>query len=228
MNKFYLEQIFEIKFKPQSKFLDKRGEIASSLGDSFLNQWNITDNSVDLKSETNTKVKGFFSFRNMGFASSYPTSSDDFSLHTKNFIKRAWQYIPLNEVLRIGLKTKMVTPVDSFNDSFKKFREKFIALDNASLEKFGGKLVDLSFPLNFADGLNQFNTLSGPVVKKEIEPFFKDSEDQAPDSGVYCEVDYFTTEIKTLLKQKDMLIFVDDAITKADVVSGEILAILQK
>jgi hypothetical protein len=228
MSKFYLEQVFEIRFTPQSKFLDKRGEVTATLGSAFLNQWNITDNSVDFKSETNNKVKGFFSFRNMGFAANYPTNSADFSSHAKDFLKRSWQYIPLNEVVRIGLKTKIVTPVDSFNDYFKKFRDKFIALDDATLEKFGGKLVDLSFPLNFAEGLNQFNTLSGPVNKDEVVIFFKDLEDKAPEFGVYCEVDYFTTEIRPLLKQKDVFEFIDNAVNKSEVVSDELLNILKK
>ena len=228
MSKIYLEQVFEIRFKPQSKFLDKRGEIAGAVTDPFLNQWSITENTINFKSDTKKYVGGFFSFKNLGFSGSYPTNNDDFSSFTKNFIKKSWSYIPLADVIRIGLKTKMVTPVSSFNEYFDKFRDKFIALNKNELDNFGGTLVDLAFPLNFADGLNQFNTLSGPVKKAELISSFKTAESEAPENGIFCEVDYFTTEIRSFLKQKDVLDFVDAGIEKANKVSDEVLLILDK
>lgn len=227
MDKIYLEQILEVRFKPDPKILDKRGDIAATLGDAFLNKWSITPNSIELKSENEAKVKAFFGFRNMGVSSNYPYPKDDFLNLAKDYIKRGWHLIPFNNLERIGVSTKLIVETDNFTEYLRIFREKFIALNDDQLGQFGGDLVDISIPLNFSEGLNQFNIVLGPIQKEELEVFFKDQEKTIPDYGLFSHVDYFTTEISPSIKQKDILTFIDTGVAKADSVMDTLIALLK-
>ena len=66
------EYVVEIRFKPNARVLDKRGEIASNLLSKLLNQWSISSNQILLSSKENLDTKAVFSFKNVSFVSNYP------------------------------------------------------------------------------------------------------------------------------------------------------------
>ena len=56
MEKIFSKHIVEIRHKPNSRFLDRRGETAELLAGSFFDQWGISNNRIDFSSKKKTKT----------------------------------------------------------------------------------------------------------------------------------------------------------------------------
>jgi hypothetical protein len=50
--------------------------------------------------------------------------------------------------------------------------------------------VDIGGPLNFADSLGNFNTMSGPMARAQLAAFFKKDEG-FPEVGLFIDIDYW-------------------------------------
>ena len=61
------------------------------------------------------------------------------------------------------------------------------------------KLIDIGGPLNFADKLGNFNTVSGPMEKGQILQFFNSrKDDEVPDIGLFYDIDYWLKPNKSM------------------------------
>ena len=209
------EHVVEIRFKPNARVLDKRGEIASTLLSTLLNQWSISSNQILLSSKENLDVKAVFSFKNVSFVSNYPNDSKFFLKNAEAFIKSAWSLFPNNEIVRVGVRTKYLIPTKDFKSTFDSYRKNFLALKDEQIKEIGGTLIDLGFPLNFTDGDNFFNIMTGPMEKAQFGQFLKEQEDIF-ENGVFLDFDYFKQEFSPYTKQKDIIDFLKLGVEKAD------------
>jgi hypothetical protein len=221
MSKVISKHILEIRYKPNSRFLDKRGEIAEILSGQNFDQWNIGNNRIDFASKKNSSVGAFLSYKNLGYFSEYPTTLDDFSTESKNFIKNSWTYFPANQITRIGVRTTFLIETKNFKESFDKYRSQFLGLQDDEIKKFGGDLIDLGFPLNFADGEEFFNVTTGPMEKKQSKEFVLDA-DELPESSIFIDVDYFRKEFSPHITQKNVLELIEKGLEKAKKIKEEI------
>ncbi len=219
MAKSITKHIFEIRIKPDARFLDKRGSIAAQMTSAKFNHWNISRNRIDFGSSVHPELTAFFSFRNLGIASSTPITTDEFQKTAEEFIKSAWQHFTTNTIIRLGVRTICLTQATDFKKSFDAYRKFFLKLEDKDLSKFGGDLVDLGFPLNFVDGDKFFNITTGPMEDKQSKDIFGDS---AFKSGVFLDIDYFKKEISPHIIQKHVVSFIEEGIKKANTVLQQI------
>lgn len=229
INQILSEHIIEIRFKPNANILDKRGEITTALTSNIFDQWSISDQQILLSSKENTKVQGSFSYKNTSFQTSYPNNTEFFLSHAENFIKSSWSSFPSNEIARIGIRTRYIVPVKDFKTAFDSYRKTFLGLNDKQIERFGGNLIDLGFPLNFVDGQNFFNVTTGPMEKKQFIQIFKeeDGEDFFAD-GLFLDVDYFKQEFSPYTKQKDVINFMKAGVKKAETVLSVVTDLIIK
>lgn len=215
MKKIFSKHIVEIRYKPNSRFLDKRGEIAESLANTLFDQWNISNNRIDFLSKENENILAFFSFRNLGLFTNYPNTTDFFKEKAKDFIRSAWMHFSADKITRIGIRSTSLIESKSFKNSFDEYRKKFLGLSDEDLKKFDGDLIDVGFPLNFAVGEDFFNITTGPMEKSQSKGFLIDDK-ELPASGIYVDTDYFRKEFSPHITQKNVLDFVDKGIDKAE------------
>lgn len=209
------EYVIEIRFKPNARVLDKRGEIATNLISSLLNQWTISNNQILLTSKENPDTRAVFSFKNVSFVSNHPNTEKFFLENAESYIKSAWTHFPNNEIVRVGVRTKYLIPAKDFKSVFDKYRKNFLALNDEQLNKMGGTLVDLGFPLNFVDGDNFFNIMTGPMEKEQFGQFLETEEDIF-ENAVFIDFDYFKQEFSPYTKQKDIIDFLKMGVKKAN------------
>ena len=202
MAKSITKHIFEIRIKPDARFLDKRGSIAAQMTSAKFNHWNISRNRIDFGSSVHPELTAFFSFRNLGIASSTPITTDEFQKTAEEFIKSAWQHFTTNTIIRLGVRTICLTQATDFKKSFDAYRKFFLKLEDKDLSKFGGDLVDLGFLLNFVDGDKFFNITTGPMEDKQSKDIFGDSveyvlAERLPDLHTTHDVTWdFGTEVE--------------------------------
>lgn len=223
MSKTIVNHIFEIRVKPDARFLDKKGSVADQMINPKLNHWNISRNRIDFTSSDSPELTAFFSFRKLGVASRAPISTDEFKKTTEEFIKSAWQHFATNTIIRLGVRSIFLTQVSDFKKAFDTYREKFLKLGNSDLNKFGGDLVDLGFPLNFIEGDNFFNISTGPMEDKQSKDIFGD---KAFKTGLFLDVDYFRKEVSPHIIPKHIVSFVEDGIKKANMVLQQITQLI--
>lgn len=212
------DYLFELRFKPYSKVLDKRGEIAQSLSGELLNQWNIKTNTIDFASEKDPDVSAFFSYQNLGARSVSPRSKKDFIEVATELLKKSWTHFPTNEILRIGVRSRYLKPVKDFTSVFDKYRTKFLALSNEDLSKMGGDLIDVGFPMNFYDGPHYYNLMTGPLKKEQFPAFIKKYPDDV-EQGIFVDVDYFNKDTSPNIRQKEVIEFIEHALGRSETVT---------
>ena len=219
MDKIISKHLIEIRYKPNSRFLDKRGEIADSLSSATFDQWNISNNRIDFSSKEREDFGAFFSFRNFGLFANYPNTQEFFTKKAKDFVRNAWTHFPTDKITRIGVRSTYLIETKDFKSAFDKYRSKFLALSDSDIKGFGGDLIDIGFPLNFATGEDFFNVNTGPMEKAQSKELVVDDEKKLPKTGIYVDVDYFRKEFSPHTIQRNVLDFIDKAIQKSDAVS---------
>ncbi len=220
MSKQITNHLVEIRFKPNPRFLDNRGFIADQIVEnSVFNHWIISENRIDFSSNKNLGLSAFFSFRNLGVTSNYPATKKEFLNITEEYIKSVWEHFITNSIVRIGVRSVYLIESENLTKTFNMYKSKFLKLSDNDIKKFGGELVDVGFPLNFVDGKNFFNIMTGPMEKKQSKNIFGDN---AFESGIYLEVDYFKEEISPHIIQKHTIQFVQNGIKKANSIAEQI------
>jgi len=190
------EHTVEIRYKPNAKILDYRGTWAEAISKHMgLSDWGIIENRIDIFSKEKN-MHGFVGFRNAGFVTlDAPTSNyfPDQALKLFKFLFGLDGFGDPIGVERIGVRYKFCTSFSGkFEELCNKYATKFLSITDKGKAVLGEsvKLIDIGGPLNFVDGLGNFNTMSGPMAKKQMELFFKKHEDY-PDIGLYFDIDYW-------------------------------------
>lgn len=187
--------IFELRFKPNSKVLDFRGEWTNYLSTEMnLPEWKIDINRIDLY---DTNDLAFLSYKNCGFVSQLPPTKNYFEDQATKFLRAIFLiegFKPL-PVTRLGVRSTFIKSYSGeFTSLFEKYKEKVINPTSEVLKIFGTQLVDIGAPLNFKDNDSYFNTMSGPMALNQIKQFFPTIEN-IPNVGLFFEIDYFKEEI---------------------------------
>ena len=206
------KHIFEVRYKPNPSFLDKRGSITAQIIGGRFDNWSISNNKIDFVNSKTNEVSAFFSYANFGVITIPPVTKDDFLSISEEFIKSAWQFFDTSTITRMGVRSIFLVQVKDFTKLFEAYKNKFLGLPNDDLSSFGGDLIDVGFPLNFVNGDNFFNVVTGPMQKEQSKNIFGD---EAFDAGFYLEVDYFTKEISPHIIQKRVISFIDEGVSKA-------------
>jgi hypothetical protein len=218
--------VCEIRFKPDPKFLDKRGEMVSILSNETFPNWKILDNRVDFGNDKDLGVSAFSSFKNLGVTSRFPHDKNYFLNTTKDFIKNSWLFLPSNGLIRVGIRSSIFLDLGkSFKDYFEGYKRKVSFLSKNNY--FKANLVDIGFNLNFANGKEYFNITTGPMDREQAKVLFDGlTEENIPDTGIYVEVDYFKKDFSPSVKQKEIFKLLDDGIAKSEDVASSIVDIV--
>jgi len=227
IEKIFAKHLVEVRFKPNARILDKRGELAEALSTPLFNYWNISTNRIDFLSKDNKTIQAFFSYKNLGLLASHPNETAYFIDEAKAFIKNAWTHFPADKISRIGVRSTYIVPVKDFTKAFEAYKEKFLKLSAEELKKFDGDLVDVGFPLNFVSGEDFFNVVTGPMEKGQSQQFFGADED-LPQAAIYIDVDYFRRDISSDLKQRNILEFIDTGVNKAKSIADTIALLVNE
>ncbi len=221
------KHILEIRFTPTPSIVDKRGAITESLVGDLLNGWSIGNNRINFNNKENKNLGAFVSYKNFGFITESPNDTDFFLENVKDFVKKAWNYIPTGRITRIGVRSTYLIEQPQFEKALDNLKQNFLNLNGGKLEKFGGELVDVGLPLNFKEDDIKFNINFGVMEKEQGSQFFID-EEGVPDCGIFIDVDYFQNDnfSSASLKQSNVLQFIDDGITKSKNVMNAVLALV--
>jgi len=209
--------VVEIRFKPDGRLLDRRGQIGEVLvdGDNIFETWAIA-NRIDLTSKDNSHIRAFFSHRNLGLTSFHPNDIEFFKEQTGKFIRSAWNELNNRPIHRVGIRSTFLIEIEDFDEAVKGYIRKFLNLDDDDLKQIGGQLVDVGFPLHFSDGDNRFNVSTGPMKARQAQQYISEiSADNFPDVSLYLDFDYFSTAFGPSTKLQFLLEFVNTGTTKA-------------
>ena len=222
-----VRHFFEIRFKPSSFILDKRGTLAEILSRNVpFNHWNIQNSRIDFSGSDKEDISAFFSYSGLGLSASYKTDTEKFLFLSKKFIQAAWPHFPADQILRAGLRTFVYIEQDNFEDTLGRFRKNFLKVSEKKLGEFGGELVDIGFPLNFKSDDSYFNVSTGPMKKDQAKALL-DSE-EIYETGIFIDLDYFKKDLKANLKQGELIKFTEEGVQKAMEISETIRKMVGK
>ncbi len=216
MGKIISKHLIEIRYKPNSRFLDKRGELADNLSGGIFDQWTISANRIDFSKKGDENIGAFISYRNLGFFTNYPNAQNLFVEKTKEFIRTAWQHFPTGKITRIGIRSTYLSEAKDFKTVFDNLKNKFLAFSNDELKQFNGDLIDFAFPLNFVAGEDFFNVNAGPMEKTQSKEILAGEFEELPEAGLYVDLDYFRKEFTPYITQKQVFEFIDKGIKKGE------------
>ncbi len=105
MSKKISKHLIEIRYKPNSRFLDRLGEVAELLSGAIFDRWQISSNRIDFSSKEQENIGAFISFRNLGLFANYPNTQEFFVEKAKEFIRSAWTHFPSGKITRVGIRS---------------------------------------------------------------------------------------------------------------------------
>jgi len=218
-----LKQItFEIRYEPNSRFLDKRGETASSIAGNLLEHWNITENRVNFFSDENKYLNAFFSYKNLGLTSESPNDDDIFVDNSKKFIKKAWIHFPSDKILRVGARSTYLVEIENEEKIRAFFNKRFLNIQTTIKKDEFNKV---GFSAEFIDGSDTIFLKIDTVKSFESKKMFKDvSDEEQTISGLIIDIDCFRENLPVHTKQKDLSDFISNAITKENKLKKEFLS----
>lgn len=195
------EHVLEVRYKPNPKLLDYRGSWAELISDYMkLPQWRIVENRIDIYDEKN-KDHAFVGFRNAGFVAHDTPTKNYFTDKSLKFFKYLFTLDGFGKKLyveRIGVRSRFCKEYrGSFDELRDKYTFNYLTLTEQAKKIVDAKLLDIGGPLNFADKYGNFNTMSGPMIDKQMGQFFERTEG-LPAVGLYFDIDYWLTPKKEI------------------------------
>jgi len=190
------EHVVELRFKPDSTILDRRGEIAKQISSSLgFSEWLIIENRVDIYTN-NSQHHAFVGFSNAGYVVSDSATKDEFPDKSAKFLKLLLSPLGIGSephIERVGVRSKFITEFKgSFDTLVQHCTKSYLDLRPGALDALGKdvKLIDVGAPLNFIDNLGNFNTHCGPMLPGQASQFFR-RKSGFPQVGLYYDIDYF-------------------------------------
>ena len=196
------ETVFEMRFRPNARILDRRGDWASRLADHMsLQHWHIRDNRIDVFSQARD-IHCFVGFRNAGMVVLNAPTRNFFSDKVGRFLKWLFgekEFEGNVSVGRLGVRGKFCTPYEgTFQSLSQRLAERYSPLTTEAQKALGDvELIDIGLNLNFKDRLGSFNTGCGPMDTEQLKEFFPREED-LPEVGLFYDIDYFSNPTKAL------------------------------
>jgi hypothetical protein len=225
MSKKISSFLFEIRFVPSPSILDRKGQIVESLADDILSEWSISlDEKIQISSR---KLKYFRAVVTVGaIALEYKNcpSLENFLELSKEFLKKSWTVFPFSKIVRMGIRSTYLTEINDFGNTVSAYKGFFLKPSDEEMKKLGGNLIDIGVPLNFSEDDHFFNIVTGPMPKAQMkERMGLDlADEELPEIGMYVDVDYFSKEISSQLKQKDVVTFFENGLKKAEQINNTV------
>jgi hypothetical protein len=201
------ELIFEIRYRPNARLLDVRGDLATEIAAEMgLPDWLIIENRVDLFAKDQSQY-AFVGFRNAGFKTVNAPTKDLFPDKAAKLMRMLFKNPAFGTTInvdRIGVRSRFSNPfAGTFEELCVRFATRYVSITEATKELLDdAKLVDIGAPLNFTDRLGNFNTMSGPMKREQFKQFFQ-REDPYPQVGLYYDIDYFK-QPKSAMDDRDV------------------------
>ncbi len=190
------QHVLEIRYKPDSKILDHRGDLADSISRNLdLSEWRITQNRVDIHNkDVSTRV--FVSFRNAGVVIQNPSDSIVFPNLASKFVNHISSQKPFKKKLplrRIGVRSRFGFSSEiGFADLLSRYLRQFVDVRPEIIDSIGADLIDVGVPLNFEASNGNINTHSGPMKREQLSTFFQfHPKNRLPEVSLYIEFDYW-------------------------------------
>ncbi len=190
------EHVLEIRYKPDSKVLDHRGDLADSISRNLdLSMWRINQNRVDVHNKDGSK-RVFVSFRNAGVVIQNPCDSNEFPNIANKFVNHILSQKPFKKKLplrRIGVRSRFGFSSNiGFADLLSRYLRQFVDVRPEIIDCIGADLIDVGVPLNFEASNGNINTNSGPMEREQLSTFFKfHPKERLPEVSLYIEIDYW-------------------------------------
>lgn len=188
------EHILEVRYKPNPKILDYRGSWVEAISNHMeLPKWGIVENRIDIYNEEN-REHVFVGFRNSGFVARDTPTKNYFTDKAVKLFKYLFTLTGFEKtpyVERIGVRSKFCKKYEgSFDELREKYTSNYLSLTDIAKDRIDAKLLDIGGPLNFADRYGNFNTMSGPMIDKQMAQYF-DTTKEFPTVGLYFDIDYW-------------------------------------
>lgn len=205
------EHVLEIRYKANPKILDHLGLWAGMISNNMeLPEWEISkQNRVDAFDKEN-KNRAFVSYKNAGFVVlNTPTKNyfPDKAVKFLNYLMTLNDFEKTPYIERIGVRSRFCEEYkDSFDALKEKYSSNYLTLTEKAKNLISSSLLDIGGHLNFEDKCGKFNTMSGPMKKRQITQFFnKDffkSNSNFPDVGLYFDIDYWEMPKRKMSKEE--------------------------
>ena len=190
------EHVFEIRFRPNARVLDFRGDWTATLGEALdLPEWHIDTNRIDVFAKDQS-ARAFVAFRNAGMTLRDTGTPSLFPDKASQFIRQMFGLEGFGHTVhveRLGVRSKFGVGCSlPFAKLLQRFTERYVSPTSSVTNVMGrnAKIVDAGAPLNLTDDLGQLNTMCGPMTREQFAQFF--SKDEGfPEVGLYFDVDYW-------------------------------------
>lgn len=199
----YNEFLLEFRYKPNSKILDFRGEIAEGLANKLnLNHWRISDNRVevyDTDAIEKSLVRGFISFRNAGFVLQNAQGGNNFHNRAEPLIDFIYEnnriFGRVLHIERVGVKAIFANQFfGDFSSLLSLYSSHYLTPVSSLSTEVKADIVDIGGNLNFVSqaGYN-FNIVSGPMGAEQQKNYFPLVENRV-EPILFIDIDSFKTE----------------------------------
>ena len=225
-----LDNVLEIRYKPNPKFLDSKGRFAKIVLEELqFDHWSINENGFEVNNE-DVSERAFLSFNRFGYVVKDSQTNNYFFDKCSKFIKAICndEIVQKNiYVERIGLRQRKCAEFKgNFETLMDKYNNKMIQ-SNFICSALQSEMIDTGCNLNFKDKYGTFNTVSGPMEKEQILEFFFNQEknrytktkDNVPDVGLYIDLDYWTKPEREISRDeiiRNLKVFAEQAIYKCE------------
>lgn len=232
MSREQSQLVLEIRYQPNAKVLDHRGQWAESVATQMsLPHWLIVDNRLDVFDEEQT-TRCFVGFRNVGYVTANPPTNNFFADQCIKFIRFVMALEGFQSPLlvgRIGVRSRALKPFDgTMEELVGRYKTRYYGVKPEAERALNGELVDIGGALNLKDKHGNFNTHGGPMPLEQAETFFPNGKD-IPQVGLYFDIDYWVRPAKLMTVDeitKTIRQFSNESITKstqvADLITGEL------
>jgi len=188
----------EIRFKPNPRMLDHRGDWAARLCERLdLPKWVIADNIIDIHDEPTTQ-RAIIAYNRCALTMIDVGGCEVFTARAAklltclfelpDFGTRLWVY-------RLGVKPRFCTPFDgAFEQLLKQVKDRYFDLKTEAHEAVvsSATLVDIGAVLEFRDDCGDFKSQCGAMKRQQSKAIMDyRKEDDLPLVGFYYEIDYF-------------------------------------
>jgi hypothetical protein len=201
------ESLFEIRYKPNAKLLDHRGEWAEKLSKHMsLEHWQIVENRLDVFSEDKERLL-FLAYRNGGAMLINIPNKDYFYNFTNkliNFVMALEHFGDPIYIERIGVRNKFCTPFPGTFESLRnRYATRYFNIPDKAKTAIGvdAELIDVGVSIDFKDSIGEFKTMTGPMTSRQFPEFFSVKEG-FPSVGIFYDIDYSVKPKKNLASRE--------------------------
>lgn len=193
-----VEMILEIRYRANPKVLDYRGTWAEVLGKLMdVPNWRISQDRLDVYNDAKT-LQAFASFRNAGVVVQDPPTRNYFTDQSCKLMRYLMSQDTFGDplaVTRFGIRSRLATACTdlSFDQLLARYLERYLNLSDQARSIIANRVVDIGGPVNFEAPNGVINSMSGPMIRTQLESFFK-SRAEVPAVALYFDFDYHSKE----------------------------------